>query len=349
MGSDCSKYENYIEDTSNIVDPIDTLEVNMDKYENLVLSFCKEFEKNINLLSTMTLQNFLILLNNFNCKNDQTELVMQNFSIKKNKSKGVDINFKEKMATLEKVLDESDFKTFMNKKIINNPLLNSENEIEEKHSFIFQKFLSTIFWNFQQYLFKFKRNDDFNYLQVPKYMVATIGFNFCKVQRSQKVLALFNIMANEEKIVKSNYRNNAFLASYLKNAAISGVNFLLEETEIHKEAKNEDINKLLGGSANHKKLTDNFAIKNAKEENLSIIYKFTNKKNNKPSEIEIGQIFDFFVLDSLKLIFGSACKRELTKEKFEAFFRHEGEGGGFWMLFNEGIRKRFELFIEHQV
>lgn len=350
MGCQCNKYDNILENVENNKDPIDSMEVNLNKFQNKISTFYKVFEDHINLLSSMTLQNFLILLNNFQIKlsRETQEIDEPHEAFKNNKSKGDYLNSKEKMINLEEEMNESNFKIFVNKKIVNNPLLKSQNFADEKILFVFQKYLSIIFADFQQFLYKNKRIENLNNIEVPKYLIATIGFNLCKVQRGQKINILFNILANEEQIVKSNFRNNSFIASYLKNAAYLGINYLLDEIDKNKFVKNEDLSTLLGGSSQYKKLTETFAFKNPKEDDFSIIYKFKNKNLNKIQEVEIGQIFEFFVSDVLKMIFGSNRKRELTKDQFKAFLCNEGEGGGFWLLFNEGVRKRFEIFLEHQ-
>jgi len=379
MGSGCSKNEDeYFEETIQ-EEKIDLIKIKEEDFKNKILSFTKSFENILQPLSNMQLENFLILVNNYKRKKNElikSESINNNdVSEKENLEKNVyrkthnpqisnitksfknmliqanDPNNKKNEINsnfYKNVIDEGDFSTFIKSKIITNPL--SEKDISDKNTndnYLFEKYLKECFYSFQQYLFKNKDKitltNDFS--EVPIFLISSLGFNYCKSQRSKKILLLFNMLSNGEGVItQANPNVEAFLYCYLRNCVFSPMFFLLMELEKNRNSFKKEILQFIDED-DFGILERNFYIKNFKSEKPSLIFK--DIKNEK-EEIDIRVIFDAYCKDVLKLIFGSAGKKELRKQQFIKFLSDEEEGGGLWLLFNEGIRKRFEKFLENQ-
>jgi len=70
----------------------------------------------------------------------------------------------------------------------------------------------------------------------------------------------------------------------------------------------------------------------------------------KPKDVHLRSELNSFVKTYVyNNIFGNeTTKKTLSKNDFRNFLLDNKEGGGFWMLFKEGIRSKFEFFLEHQ-
>lgn len=313
MGCNCSKHDDFCEDPSRI-NRIDLLEGYERNYSNKILSFSKEFETNINHMKHFQLVDFINILNNFN------------------------FNF---TASTKKFLDESeiednDFLMFFNNKITNSALMPNLDEI---HQSSFQKFILFIYDNIKEVQASHENFENVKNLPIPKYLITTIGFNYCNYKLSQKVNIFTNLLCNEEGMVTKNNPNlQKILECYIKNAVIIPVKFLLNEIEI----ENKDVVDYWLSRRNLYNIKTYFSNLSPEGERIALTYKIENKT------IDIDKTFSLFFKDLITKIFDSAEKKEYTKQEFKHFLSDEKKGGGLWLLFNEGIRNEFEIFIENQ-
>ena len=124
---------------------------------------------------------------------------------------------------------------------------------------------------------------------------------------------------------------------FLRNAIIIPVKFLLNEIEI----ENKDVVDYWLSRRNLYNLKTYFSNLSAEGERIALTYKIENKT------IDIEKAFSLFFKDLITKIFDSSEKKEYTKQEFKHFLSDYKKGGGLWLLFNEGIRNEFEIFIEN--
>ncbi len=261
-----------------------------------------------------------------------------------------------------KFLVEEDFKIFFKNKVFKNPLFENNNHIikisngsEIKYEYrlnIFDSFLKECFWSYQKFLFtnrdKYISN---NFLEVPIYIIFSLAFNLCNNDINKKIILLTNILSNNNGFINNNPHTEGFIYCYFKNCIYSPINFVLLEIEKNDLINKQDLVEMFFEEDKvFKCFEKSFYFKNSKSIYRSLIYVKEFKDNRKEKiEIDFLNVFDLFVKDVLKLIFGSAGKKELLKEEFINFLNLKEEGGGYWFLFNAGIRNKFESFLENQI
>lgn len=306
MGSVCVKHDDFIDDPSK-VDLIDLIHINEKDYENTIFGFCREYELKTNILKNIQMVDFINMLNNFEFKTQYKKI---------------------SKFTYDNEFEDNDYTIFVQNKILENPLMPKIDDYSKNN---FKKFLNFIYENIKEFHGVYEKYDLYG-LSVPKYLISTIGFNFCNYRLSQKVNVLINILCNEKGFIsKSNHKVIKFLACYIRNAIILPMKFLLFEIEY----LNDEVNTWVTRD-NYIHLTENF-----EKTDDALLY----KRSKDAVPLNITESAQVFFSEVLVGIF-SGNKKELTKDEFKSFLLDQGETGGFWLLFNEGIRKKFEVYIK---
>jgi hypothetical protein len=335
-----------------------------EKYTNEIFPYCKIKEETTNLLKYKPLNNFLCDLNNFLIEEnkekvkdeDKDEEEEENqiekkeekedkYSNRENKDNKSEINFFHKKTFLKKSLTLTEFENFFEKNLIKNPLIKNYIFSDEIRLYIFQKFLKEIFLKFQKFLFQ---NNENNYHIVPKYIISSIGFNFCECTISQKINNLISLFKNKNNLItQKNPKIKNFLNCYFINAIEVHTFNLLNLIERNQFVKEKNFIEIL----KHKNfifLKENFLLK-YNSSDYDCLY-FTNKEGifNIKEELNITNLIEVFLKKTLMNLFGTNGKKKFTIDEFKNFLIDESEFGGFWILFNESIRRKFELFLQDQ-
>ena len=348
---------------------IDEMIFNEDKYTNEIFSFCKIVEEKTNILKYKTLNNFLYDLyeiinpeseenksereeeekekenKNENENENENKINQLKENEEKKASQNFELNFLNKNSFLKESLTLTEFENFIEKNLIKNPQLKNYIFSDEIRLFIFQKFIKEIFVKFQKFLF---HSNEATFQKVPIYIISSIGFNYCECRISQKINALISLFKNKNDII--NQKNpiiKNFLNCYFINAIEVHAFNLLNLIERNQFVKENNLIEILN-LKNFIYLKENFTIRYNLTDDDCLF--FNNKEGifDIKEELNITNLIEMFLKNTLKNLFGTNGKKEFTVEEFKNFLIDESEFGGFWILFNESIRRKFELFLQDQ-
>lgn len=335
----------------NYSEKLEELKFNESKYSNEIFPFCKILEETTNLFKYIPLQSFLYNLNSFSYEEENSDKIHFKEikkSLKSYKSEEKKINSAryKNNSMLNDTLSEIEFQIFLEKNLLKNSIGKNHIFSDEINLYIFQKLLKEIFLKFQKFLFKKKEK---NYKNIPKFIISSIGFNFCECAISQKINALTQLLQDDKGLITQKNSNvNSFLYCYFINVIEVPALNLLNLIEKNQFVKENNFIEILG-SRNFNFLKENFLIKNNQNDEDCLF--FTNKAEIFTSfteEINVTDIFDQFMKTVLKSLFGSNGKKEMSADDLKDFLIDDSEFGGFWILFNESIRRKFEVFLDAQ-
>jgi len=357
MGSTCSKYsqDEMIPEREDLVDLIafhPEIEFPL-KY----FSVCNNFEEKVNLLKVFPLLDFMVILNNLNYGvvneilhpklNDLTEeereeeinmivIKMKNFVYHKN------------IVTRENFIEDM----IMNK-IINSYVYSDLRDNYKKDEL--KVFMVKLF-DFMHRFCK-KRNPEYD-LGLTKYTASIFGLHFCESRISQKINVILNIICGpdgkitiqkpEEGEYNSFKITRNFILQYILFAILPTLNILME-----KQAKTNDEKKMeeLVGKKEFVILKEKFSDFRKEpdyefEPHVKVVFG-TNEGKDFNIRQELTNFINVYVFN---LIFGKEnIKKALSREQFRNFLLDRTDQGGFWLLFKQGIRNKFEMFLrEHQ-
>ncbi len=371
MGSACSKDTNS-EPLFEQPDPLDFIVLNIEKdFPLKYFGVCTVFENKYNLLSEIQLLDFVNILNNLmnnNILRENYYSQRSNANIAQNynspNTNGVLLN-KIKFTAMENILTSEDFTIeLLQRKIITSPVYRSitDNDSSDKND-TFTAFMSKSYDYIHSLIKKTQKKCE---LGLPKYAISVFGLHYCQSKISQKINIILNIISgpdgkitienpakdnnmkeglNKVKIPNSAKVAKNFLFMYVVSAILPTLYYLMEKLAKFSVEKME---KLVGEKGNDilkKRFTDNRLADNEFNPLISIDFG-TDSKNLIVIRSELN---NFVTTSVFNTIFGGVNnKKSLTKKEFKDILLDKQEGGGFWLLSKEGIRNKFEYYLEHQ-
>ena len=304
--------------------------------------FITKFEEKHNILSSFQLMDFMSILNNLYYNSNYTSLVSESGKFEKS------FVYHNNILTRDIFLQD-----FVKNKILRSPLLFTA---DRDAALIKDTFISLITRSFD-YMHNLSKKNNPNFeLGLPKYSISIFGLHYCEWKITQKINVILNIISGADGNITINKPNPGehnssrvtknFLFQYIVAAILPTLNLLIDKANKNTD---QEMIEFLGDEEFARLKADFYDDRHPPENDFNPVI-LIDLGANKPKDVHLRTELNSFVNAYVfNTVFGNETnKKTLSRDAFRNFLLDSKEGGGFWMLYKEGIRSKFEFFLEHQ-